>query len=308
MFPRIISSIESHTAGEPTRVIIGGIPNIPGETMADKSAYFNRNYDHIRKALTKEPRGSRAMFGVLLTNAVSNETDFGVIFMDATKTVDMCGHATIGVATTAVECGIVPAKEPVTEVKFDTVSGVIVAKVAVKDGRVVSVTIRGVASFFYKPVSIGVPGLGNIDSDISFGGNFFALVDASNIGIDVSAENVYELVVVGKKILQHANQQLHVQHPIRTDIEEIFGVQIIAKPSRPEAHSKNVTIGMHSQVDRSPCGSGTCARVAALCSKGELRLNEDFVYESIIGTMFSARAVQKTKIGEYDGVVPEVTG
>jgi proline racemase/trans-L-3-hydroxyproline dehydratase len=308
MLPRVISSIESHTAGEPTRVIIGGIPNIPGQTMADKSAYFNRNYDHIRRALMKEPRGSRAMFGVLLTDAVSNETDFGVIFMDATKTVDMCGHASIGAATAAVECGIVPAKEPVTEVRFDTVSGVIIAKVTVKDGRAISVTIRGAPSFFYKPMTIDVPGLGKVDADISFGGNFFALVDASKTGIDVRAENVYELVVVGKKILQHANQQLHVQHPIRTEIKNIFGVQIIAKPSRPEAHSKNVTIGMHSQVDRSPCGSGTCARLAALWSKGELKLNEDFVYESIIGTIFSARAVQKTKIGEYDGVVPEVTG
>jgi proline racemase len=308
MLPRVISTIESHTAGEPTRVITGGIPNVPGQTMADKNEYFNANYDHIRKALMKEPRGSRAMFGVLLTDAVSKEADFGVIFMDATKTVDMCGHASIGVATTAVECGIVPAKEPFTEVRFDTISGMISARVEVKNNHATSVTLRGVPSYFYEAVTIDVLGLGKVDVDISFGGNFFALVDASKIGIDVRPEKIYELIAVGKKILDQTNQQVSVQHPIRSEINRVFGVQLFTKPSRPEAHFKNVTIGHHSQVDRSPCGSGTCAMLAALCAKGQLKINEIFVYESIIGTTFTARALQNIDIGGHNGIVPELTG
>lgn len=308
MLPRVISTIDSHTAGEPTRVITGGVPNVPGQTMAEKSAYFNTNYDHLRRALMKEPRGSRAMFGVLLTDAVSKEADFGVIFMDATKTVDMCGHASIGVATTVVECGIVPTKEPFTDVRFDTISGMISARVEVNNGRATSVTLRGVPSYFDKAVTVDVPGLGKVDADISFGGNFFALVDASKIGIAVRPEDTYELIAVGKKILDHTNQQVSVQHPLRADINRVFGIQLFTNPTQPGAHSKNVTIGHHSQVDRSPCGSGTCARLAALCAKGQLKINERFVYESIIGTTFTARALQNIDIGGHTGILPELTG
>lgn len=307
--PRMISTVESHTAGEPTRIIIGGIPKISGKTMNDKKEYFNNNYDYIRKTLMFEPRGSRAMFGVLLTEPVNKESDFGAIFMDSSKVVDMCGHASIGLATTALECGWVELKEPHTIIKFDIPNNTITTKATIKDGKIKGITLEGAPSFFYKDVTIDIPKIGKINAEISFGGNFFALVDINQVGIDrIKAENVYELISIGKSILDQANEQIEVKHPTIETINSIFSMQLITNLTGSSADSKNITIGLHSQVDRSPCGSGTCARLAALHAKGQLDINEEFIYESVIGTRFSARIKSTKTIGRYQGIIPEVFG
>ncbi len=308
-FARMVVAIDSHTMGEPTRIVVGGIPNIPGATMAEKKSYLEENLDHIRTALMREPRGHRDMFGSILTNAISPEADYGIVFMDGGGYLNMCGHGSIGAVTAAIETGIVECHEPETIVKFDAPAGFITAKAVVQDRNVKSVTIRNVPAFLYKPNAVvTVPDLGPIELDISFGGSFFAIVSAQKLGVTVTPDNIDLLIKYGKAIRKAANEQIQVQHPELPHIKTVDLVEIFDKPSNSEVDYKNVVIFGDGQADRSPCGTGTCAKMATLYAKGELGLNQDFVYESIIGTTFKGRLVATTKVGDYDAVIPEITG
>ncbi|NMB04296.1 MAG: proline racemase [Tissierellia bacterium] len=308
-FTRSIQVIDSHTAGEPTRVVVGGIPQIPGNTMIEKKEYLIEHLDHIRTALMLEPRGHNDMFGSVLTAAANPEADFGIIFMDGGGYLNMCGHGSIGAATVAVETGIVPMVEPETIVKMDAPAGLIEAHVKVENGRVTEVSFVNVPAFHYlKGVEMEFGEYGKLKFDISFGGSFFAIIEAKQIGIEIKPENAAKLNEFGIAFRDKINQTIKVEHPLLPAINTVDLVEIYDEPTHPDADYKNVVVFGQGQLDRSPCGTGTSAKMATLVSKGELDMDTKFTYESISGTLFFGRALEKTTVGEYDAIIPEITG
>lgn len=307
-YQRFIKAIDSHTMGEPTRVIYDGFPDLPGDTMMMKKAYLTEHYDHLRSALMLEPRGHRDMFGALLTEPVHKEADFGVIFMDSGGYLNMCGHGSIGTASVIVETGMKEVTEPYTEVLLDTPSGLIRAQVHVVDGKAREVSILNVPSFLYlERQQVTLPGWGNIRFDISFGGSFFALVDAEEAGIALDAANIGRLQDLGMALLSEINQTISVKHPF-LDIHTVDLVEFYAHTTTRQANMKNCVVFGEGQVDRSPCGTGTSAKLASLYTRGELKLGEEFVYESITGSVFRAVATQETEVGGFRAIVPQITG
>lgn len=309
MVKKTIVTVESHTAGEPTRIIIGGIPHVPGRSMMDKKEYFRKNLDFLRTALMQEPRGHRDMFGALLVAPCDDEADLGVVFIDSDGYADMCGHGSLGLMTVAVETGMVEVVEPITKVNLDTPAGLVRGEVAVRNGSVESATLHNVPSFLYKSISLRVPEIGKVPVDIAFGGNFYALVSAEHIGVEIGLKNSAELIRAGVMIKEAANREIKIEHPEKPEINQVFGTRIYdGKPTHPEAQVRNFMVLGDGYVDRSPCGTGTSAHIAMLYAKGQLKLNETSVHESIIGTTFSARALEEVMVGDYQAIIPAITG
>lgn len=306
---RMIGAVDTHTAGEPTRVIVGGIPHIPGTTMANKKKYLEENQDYLRTSLMLEPRGHNDMFGAILTAPGNTDADIGIIFMHTGGYINMCGHGTIGAVTVIIETGMVKAVEPITKVVLDTCAGLVTAYAKVEDQTVKEVSFQNVPSFLFKrDVPLSIDNERNISVDISFGGSFFAIVSAAELGLKVCRSQASLLREVGMKILHKINNEISVQHPILSHINQIDLVEIYDKASSSGAHAKNVVVFGEGQLDRSPCGTGTSAKMAAMIAKGKLQLNEEFIYESIIGTTFKGKAVEFIKINNYEGILPEITG
>ncbi|MTI71370.1 MAG: proline racemase [Firmicutes bacterium] len=306
---RRIHTVDSHTMGEPTRIVVGGMPNIPGNKMSDKKEYLQKNLDDIRTALMLEPRGHNDMFGSVITAPTNENADFGIVFMDGGGYLNMCGHGSIGAITMAIETGMVEATEPITKVTMDTPAGLVEGQAKVENGKVKEVSIVNVPAFHYKEgVEIEVPGIGKVTLDISFGGSFFAIVNAKDLGLRVDVKYSQELLETGLKIRDILNETVEVKHPLLGHINTVDLVEIYDEPTNEEADYKNVVVFGQGQLDRSPCGTGTSAKLATLYSKGQLKENETFVYESILGTMFKGKIVGTTNIGEYTAIYPEITG
>ena len=300
---KALFTVESHTMGEPLRLVVGGIPTLKGNSIPEKREYFIKNYDYMRKALMQEPRGHKDMFGCILTEPTMEEADVGVIFMHGEGFHNMCGHGTIATNTILVETGMVPVTEPVTTVKMEAPAGLVTVHVNVEDGHAKNVSFENVPAFLYKrDVEIDVPGYGKYTIDVSFGGSFFAIVDAKQLGLDICPENATKLTQAGMAIIHAANEQIDLPHIKTIDLCEIYG------PAKsPDADMQNITI-FDNQIDRSPCGTGTCAKVATLWAKGELKVGEEFVYESVINTKFVGKALRETQVGPYRAIIPQVTG
>lgn len=307
-YSHIFKAIDSHTMGEPTRVIYDGFPPLEGASMMERKHCLERNFDHFRRALMLEPRGHRDMFGALLTDPISPEADLGVIFMDSGGYLNMCGHGSIGSATVAVETGLVPVTEPYTQVVLETPAGLVRASVRVENGRALEASILNVPSFLYREnLTLEVPPYGTVSFDISFGGSFFALVDSASIGIPLTLDNLGRLTRFGVALRDAINRSIPVHHPY-LDIHTVDLVEIYGPADRPEADRKNVVIFGDAQADRSPCGTGTSAKLAALCAKGMLSPGEKFIYESITGSLFRGEVAGNTQAGEYQAVIPRITG
>lgn len=303
-----IRTIDSHTMGEPTRIVYDGFPELSGETMMEKKNYLMEHYDFLRKALMLEPRGHRDMFGALLTEPVHKEADFGVIFMDSGGCLNMCGHGSIGTASMLVETGMVEVKEPYTEVVLDAPSGIIRTKVHVVNGKAVEVSILNVPAFLYmEDQTVEIQGRGEITFDISFGGSFFALVNAERIGLELEMENIEEITELGMELLKKINGSIKVQHPY-LDIRTVDLVEFYSHTKNEKANMKNCVIFGDAQADRSPCGTGTSAKLAALYAKGELGLHQEFVYESITGSLFRGEAVKEMEVEGRTAIIPQITG
>lgn len=308
-FSQIISAIDTHTEGEPTRIVLSGLPSIRGTTMADKWAYARENMDHLRRALMHEPRGHRDMFGAILTSPCMPEADFGLMFMDSGGFLTMCGHGTIGTVMMLLEMGMVEAKEPETVVIFDTPAGLVKAHAVVEHGKACRAWIENVPAFLLKAdVPVEVEGLGEITVDIAFGGNFFALISSDQIGVSLEPRRVKDLVDIGLRVRDAVNQQVPVEHPIEKHINKVELTEITGPPVHPEAHARNIMIFGEGSVDRSPCGTGTCARMAEMYAKGQLKLGEPFVHESIIGSLFHGELLREEKVGPLTAVVPRIGG
>lgn len=300
-------AVDSHTCGEFTRVLVGGIPELEGTTMLEKKAYFAEHYDHIRRALMYEPRGHRDMFGAVLTEPVDPRADFGIFFIETAGILNMCGHGIIGAATVLVETGLVEVKEPVTEILFDAPAGLVKASVKVQNKKAIEVTVQNVPSFLYKQgLTMNVRGK-EIRYDISFGGSFFTMVDASQFGMEISQSTVKKWIELGMEILPRVNEDVEIRHP-ELDIHVTDVCEFYSKHCSSGADMRNVVVFGKSQADRSPCGTGTSAKMAALYAFGEMQVGDTLINESFIGTRFRGRIKEPVMVGSYRGIIPLITG
>ena len=311
-FTRTISTVDSHTAGEPTRLVVGGLPPLRGNTMAEKMVYARNELDGLRGLLMLEPRGRRDMYGALLTAPADPAADFGLIFANTQQYTTMCGHAVIGAATTVVETGMVQAIEPETTVVFDTPVGLVHTQVHVQDGCVLEVTFDNTPAFVYQlDACLLTPDLGELPVDIVYSGGFFVLIEAERVGLELAPTNARALAEMGAHLRRLANDQLSVQHPELPFVTTIDAVEF-HDPAEREAdgtlHARNVATFGECTVDRSPCGTGAGARMAVLCARGELKVGQWFVSESVIGTCFKGQIVGETHVGEFPAIVSQVTG
>lgn len=304
----LFSAVDSHTEGMPTRVVTGGFAPIPGETMNDKRLYFQEHLDHLRRLLMTEPRGHGAMSGSIVMPPTREDCDFGVLYIEVSGLLPMCGHGTIGTATVLVETGMVEVVEPVTTIRLDTPAGLVIARVAVSDGHADSVTIENVPSYTERlDAQVEVPGLGTVPYSLAFGGNFYAMVDLNDVGIEFDRKNQQQILQAGLKIMNAINATQPPKHPTIEGLDHVHHVEFIAPGSTAE-YSRHAMAIYPGWFDRSPCGTGTSARMAELYSRGELPLDTDFINESFIGSKFTGRLIAETKVGEYDAVIPTITG
>ncbi|MDT0446240.1 proline racemase family protein [Streptomyces johnsoniae] len=305
---RVLHVVDSHTEGMPTRVVTGGVGVLPGDTMAERRVRFIEHGDDLRKLLMYEPRGHAAMSGALLQPPTRPDADMGVLFIEVSGVLPMCGHGTIGVATVLVETGLVPVVEPVTTVRLDTPAGLVTAEVAVEDGAARSVTIRNVPSFAVGlDRAVDVPGLGTVRHDLAFGGNFYAVVRLDDLGIPFDRAAGQRIIEAGLALMEAINATDRPVHPERPDITGCHHVYFEA-PGSTSRHSRHAMAIHPGWFDRSPCGTGTSARMAQLHARGELPLHSDFVNESFIGTRFTGRLIAETTVAGARAVVPTITG
>ena len=301
---RYFSAVDSHTEGMPTRVITGGIGPIPGDTMAARREHFVANMDHIRQLLVNEPRGHAAMSGAILQPPTRPDADWGVLYIEVSGCLPMCGHGTIGVATVLVETGMVEVTEPVTTIRLDTPAGLVVAEVMVHDGRARSVRFQNVPAYVDElGASVEVPGLGQVGYDMAYGGNFYAIVPIDSIGIPFHVREKERMLAAGLSIMDTINRQRRPVHRTDPGIAGCKHVQLVA-PGGDGSHARNAMVIHPGWFDRSPCGTGTSARMAQLHARGELALRTDFVNESLLGTRFTGRLVAESS----QGVTPTIEG
>jgi len=305
---RCVSAVDSHTEGMPTRVVTGGVAPIPGATMLERKLHFERELDDLRLLLMREPRGHSAMSGAILQPPVHPDADWGVVFIEVSGCLPMCGHGTIGVATVLVETGMVEVTEPRTIIRLDTPAGLVVADVEVHAGRAVSVTLENVPSFTERlDTSIGVEGLGEVPYSIAFGGNFYAMVDLDAVGLPFDRSRAHDILTAGLSIMDAINTTAPPKHPTIEGVNHVHHVEFIA-PGSDASLSRHAMAIHPGWFDRSPCGTGTCARMAELYTRGELPLHRDFINESFIGSRFIGRLVGATTVGEFEAVLPTITG
>ncbi len=310
-YPDKFITIDSHTQGEPTRLLIGGVGELPGRTIIEKKEFFASRYDHLRMLLTQEPRGHRGMFAAVVTEPVSPEAKFGLIYMDARRYPYLCGHATIGAVTTLVETGAIEVEDGDTVMIVDTPSGPLQAHTRVANGRVLSVGIDMVPSFVFRTdCPLEVPGFGQVTVDLVCVGGFFAMVSAASLGIDLTRENSRELISLGMAIIDSANRQLQVYHPQRPEVNTIDVTEFYAEdPDNLQGRSGSsvVTYG-ESHMDRSPCGTGTTAKMTLLHHQGRLGLGQTYRNTSPLDTVFEGRIVRELTIGEFNGIIGQIRG
>lgn len=307
---RVFHAVDSHTEGMPTRVITGGVGVFPGETMAERRVWFMENSDEIRQLLMFEPRGHASMSGAILQPPTRPDADWGVLYIEVSGCLPMCGHGTIGVATVLVETGMVEVVEPVTTIRLDTPAGLVMAEVAVRDGRAEQVTIVNVPSFVDRlDAQVDVPELGTVGYDLAFGGNFYAIVELEQLGIEWREDrsNKNELLQAGLAIMDAINATAEPVHPEQADIRGCHHVYLQAPGSTPQ-HSRHAMAIYPGWFDRSPCGTGTSARMAQLHARGELPIGTDFINESYIGSRFTGRLRSETEVGGKPAVIPSITG
>jgi 4-hydroxyproline epimerase len=301
--------IDAHTAGNPVRVVAGGGPPLSGDTMNARREHFVADYDWIRTGLMFEPRGHDVMSGSILYPPLRDDVDASVLFIETSGCLPMCGHGTIGTVTVMLEEGLVtPAKEGV--LRLEVPAGVIEATYERDNmGHVTQVRIRNVPSFLYATgLEVEVPELGPLKFDVSYGGNFYAIFEPQP-GYDnldtLSAGDIQRLSPIIRTAI---NEQHTFQHPEYETIKGLRHVMWTGRPLSPEAQGRNAVFYGEKAIDRSPCGTGTSARIAQLAARGELSVGDSFVHESIIGSLFHGRVEAATKVGDFDAIIPSVAG
>lgn len=309
-----ISVVDTHTGGEPTRIVVGGYPRILGQTMLQKRAYAEEHYDDLRTMIMREPRGHKDMFGAILTEPVNESSHYGVLFLSTADFPEgypvMCGHGTIGVATVLVELGMIPKVEPVTEVILDTPNGTVKANVNICHDEVESVTVQCAPAYVLKEnCQIEVPNLGTVPFDIVVSGNVFAIVPVEVTGLSILPENANELMRLGILIRDEINRQLSIEVPGRPKHLSIVNqVDFTEKINHADQIVyRNVLIFGDGSVDRSPCGTGTAAKVTVLHQKGLLKQGEKLYHEGIVGSTFIGEIIETFEEDQLIKCVNSVT-
>ena len=317
----MIHAVDLHACGEPGRVIVGGVLDVPGESMFDKMQHLSQKADSLRLRMLREPRGYPAANCNLILPSNNPEAVAGFVIMEQTEYPGMSGTNTICVVTTLIETGMVEVNEPFTDFKLDTPAGLISIRAEVSNGKATNVTFENVPAFsVYTNESISVPEIGEVKVDVAYGGMFYVILDSEELGLKLSPENGGEIVRVAEMVKAIASEKLPVVHPENKEISGITIAVVSGPPENPAATLKNVVVVSTGKldwdrpetwkgvIDRSPCGTGTCAKMASLFEKNMLDVDTDFIHEGILGTTFTGRLVRKTKVGNYDAVVPTITG
>lgn len=304
----ILYVIDTHTEGEPTRIVMSGLPRLEGVNIVEKRVFMSKNLDWIRTALLTEPRGHQDQFGVIVLPSNEKDVDYALIFMDTEGYLDMCCHAVIGVTTALIETGVIEPKEPYTYIKYETASGIVTAKAKVSGDSVEEVSVIDVPSFY----------LGNYDLRIfdkiipvhvAYGGNFFVIAESKDLGVELRIKNIDKLIKWGIVLRDEASKQIVIDNPAQENVDKkIKLAMIVGEPELSWSNGKNIVVFGNGQFDRSPCGTGTAARLAAMHSLGLIKLGECFIHESIINTIFKARIIDVVKMGSYNAIIPEITG
>lgn len=309
-YRHIINVVDSHTAGDPLRLVLSGLPAIRGKTMKEKIDYLNEKFPHLLGIIMQEPRGHREMFGAILVEPLAEEADFGLIFTDTTNYYyGMCGHGTIAAATIVAEMGMVEYCEPVTEITFETGAGLVKTLVEIKDHEAVHVTIKNVPSFLYKTgIEIDLLEIGSLSVDISYGGGFFILVPVEQLGVKIETDQVRLLHSYAVNIREAVEKKTRIYYPAKPEASEEVDVFFYQKVEGEKKTYKILEIlATSNQLSRSPCGTGTSALMAMLYGKGDLELQEEIKTQSFIGTEFLSRLVGEVDEGQYRAVIPQIT-
>jgi proline racemase len=300
-----------HAGGEIGNVVVGGVGDVPGSTVFEKRMYLEKHRDDIRQLLLKEPRRSMIRAANIVLPATDPEAAMGFVIMESEEYPAMSGSNTICVATVLLETGMVPMQEPVTELALESPAGLIRLRCECRDGKVISVRFTNQPAFVYHPgTKVEVPGLGALAIDVAWGGMAYALVDAASVGFDLHPSEARALCVVGQKIKEAAAEQLEAIHPENSLFAGITQTEFTGPVRREDGvlTAKNAVVVSPGRIDRSPCGTGTSARLAVMDARGEVRVGENFVHESLIGTRFSSTIESLTTVGGVDAVVPSVAG
>ena len=305
---RVIQAVDSHTEGMPTRVVTGGVGALPGATMLERKTRFEAEQDGLRRLLMYEPRGHSAMSGAILQPPTRDDADVGVLFIEVSGCLAMCGHGTIGVCTVLVETGMVPVVEPVTTIHLDTPAGLVRAEVEVTDGRAVAVTITNVASFVVGlDRTVTLPGHGTVTYDLAYGGNFYAILSAADLGLSLDPAAAPAMIERGLALMAAINAADRPVHPLHPDIAGLRHV-VLTGDHGSDVDGRAATVIHPGWIDRSPCGTGTSAHLAVLHARGELALEQPFVNASLIDSRFTGRLVARTEVAGIPAVVPTIRG
>ncbi|MFC2015846.1 proline racemase family protein [Chloroflexota bacterium] len=304
-----ITTIDAHTAGEPFRVITGGYPELPGDTILERRRYARENLDHIRTALMWEPRGHADMYGCIITPPTSPEADIGVLFMHNEGYSTMCGHGIIGVVKVVLECGMLTMAPPLTRVRIDTPAGLVTAYARIAQGRVQSVYFHNVPSFVQAlDETVVAPHLGEVRYDLAFGGAFYAYVRAEDVGLTCTPGAFRSLIEKGTEIKRAIMESRPIPHPYEDDLSFLYGTIFVGPPMDASSHSRNVCIFADGEVDRCPTGTGVSGRLAIHHARGEIEVGQSIAVESILGTRFTGRIVETTAFGPHPAIIPEIEG
>jgi proline racemase len=318
---RVIRVVDAHAGGEPGRVIVSGVHDVPGATMLEKRDHLWREGDRLRRLVLREPRGYPATCANLVLPPTSPDADAGFVIMEQAEYPAMSGSNTICTATVLIAEGLVPVREPITELVLEAPAGLIGVRAEVRDGLARSITFRNVPAFALaldQPVE--VPTLGTVAVDVAWGGMFYALADAAALGFRLTPDEGRDLVRVGEMVKAAAREQVPAAHPLEPSLSGITIMEWTGPPALPGSHGRNTVVvssgtldwgrpeSFTGVLDRSPCGTGTCARMAVLHARGALAIGQDYVHEGILGTRWTGRLVAETTVGERPAVVPELTG
>ena len=304
-----IETVEMHTGGEPLRIPVAGLPEIKGKTILEKRRFFRDNYDYLRTSLMFEPRGHADMYGAILTAPITKGADFGTFFIHNEGYSTMCGHAIIALTKFMFDTGIIKKEDGSTELIIDAPPGLIRSQAHIKNGVVEKTSFLNVPSFLlYRDKEIEVEGIGRVRFDVSYGGAFYAFVDADELGLPMTAEYYNQLIDWGRKIKHAVMRNFEIKHPFEEDLSFLYGTIFTGKAHNQNHHSRNVCIFAAGEVDRSATGSGVSARAALHFAKGELAINHKITIESILGTTMDVEVIEKTTYGPHNAVIPKVTG
>ena len=305
---RTITTIDSHTEGNPTRVVTGGVSIPPGSTIEERWEWAKEHLDPVRSFLNNEPRGNGMMCSVLLMPPLSPEADYSVIIMEPGEFVPMCGHCVIGVATTVVVTGMVERQVPTTEVVLETPAGLVRCAVATSESTVGAVSLENVPSFvLHRSAPVEVEGYGQVAVDVAFGGDFYAIVDADALGISIDPSRTRPMIDFAARLIPAVNEQVRIEHPLQPSINRCYETMLTTSKVAT-GDFRHTVVSPPGDMDRSPCGTGTSARVALLHAMGLAPLNTSLKFEGLMGTSFGAEIVRQTQIENHPGVVPVIRG